>query len=72
MILKQIFNSCRFRGATIFEETVQSSLSKQWQVVMEKELNSLNENDTWGVINVCNLIGSKWVFKIKWDSKGKV
>lgn len=42
---------------------------------MKKELRSISKNATWEVVDVPsgeNLISAKWVFKMKFDSKGEL
>ena len=42
---------------------------------MKVEMNALNRNKTWDVVPVpsnWNIIGSKWVYKIKRDSSGNI
>lgn len=42
---------------------------------MDEELISLNNRNTWEILskpNNVNCIGSKWVYKIKTDSTGKI
>lgn len=51
-----------------YDEAVKSSESAKWREAIEDELKSLNENGTWEIVKKparCNVIGSKWVFKIK-------
>lgn len=58
-----------------YEEAIQSSLSKQWRKAMDIELKSLTENNTWDVIDKpenCDVIDSKWVYRIKRENQGKV
>jgi len=60
---------------TTYEEAMKSSSSKQWQQAIDAELKSLAENDTWDIVDKpsnCDIIDSKWVFKIKRDNKGKI
>lgn len=44
---------------------------KDWLAAMDDELNSLNENNTWQIINKppnAKLLSTRWVFKIKDES----
>ena len=46
-----------------------------WEVVIEEELKTLKEAETWEVVEVpagVNVIGSKWVFWAKKDAAGNV
>lgn len=52
-----------------YEEAVQSEHSTEWKRAIVEELQSINENDTWEIVdrpnNCMNVVGSKWVFKLK-------
>ena len=46
-----------------------------WQQVMEEEYKSLVENDTWELTLLpkdCQVIGSRWVYKIKQNGNGMI
>jgi hypothetical protein len=47
----------------------------KWQVAMEDELKSMGSNDVWDLVENstgAKRVGYKWVYKIKYDSKGNV
>lgn len=51
-----------------YTEAINSGDSQHWKAAMIDELKSLEENDTWDIVqrpNNCNVIGSKWVYKVK-------
>lgn len=52
-----------------YDEAVQSEHGTEWKRAIEEELQSLDENDTWEIIDrpkdCKNVVGSKWVFKLK-------
>lgn len=53
---------------TTFKEAKNSSDSENWMAAVRDELKSLEENQTWDIVkkpNNCNVIGCKWVFKLK-------
>ncbi|KAL0442098.1 UNVERIFIED_CONTAM: Retrovirus-related Pol polyprotein from transposon RE1 [Sesamum radiatum] len=53
-----------------FEDAVQNP---KWQEAMNKELKALSDNNTWSLIQLPKgkkAIGSKWVFKIKYNLDG--
>lgn len=55
-----------------FREAVQD---KRWREAMEAEIKSIEENDTWELVELpmgTNVIGVKWVFKTKYNEKGEV
>jgi hypothetical protein len=42
---------------------------------MEDELKSVGSNDVWDIVEIpdgANRVGSKWVYRTKYDSKGNV
>ena len=41
----------------------------------EAEMNSMNTNDVWDLVEISNggkIVGCKWVYKTKCDSKGNI
>lgn len=51
-----------------YEDAMKSKNSNEWKAAIEDELKSLHENETFEVVNKpkhCNVIGNKWVFKLK-------
>lgn len=53
---------------TTYEEALNSSECKNWEKAINEELNSLVINNTWEIIkkpNNVNVVGCKWVFKLK-------
>lgn len=58
-----------------YEETMKSKENGQWKAAMQEELKSIQQNDTWDLVDLPKgrkAIGSKWVFKKKCDAAGKV
>lgn len=58
-----------------YEEAVNSQQSKEWKDAMKEELESLEKNNTWELVEYPqgkNVIGSKWVFNIKYLPNGKI
>lgn len=46
-----------------------------WRKAMEEELHALNQNQTWRLVSTSltlNVVGSKWVFRIKRDIDGSI
>lgn len=57
------------------QEAFNSPHSRKWKLAMQEELNSIEENDTWKLVDLpCGrkAIGSKWVFKLKRDVDGNI
>jgi hypothetical protein len=54
---------------------MKSPKSAQWKRAMQKEYNSLIENNTWSMEKLPpgrKLIQNKWVFKLKFKLNGEV
>ena len=57
------------------KEALSSSAKREWMKAMESEINSLNANKVWDLTELpCGqkAIGSKLVFKRKYDSGGNM
>ena len=57
---------------TCFEEAIGNA---KWQKAMDEEISALDENETWDLVplpNSKNVIGCKWVYKVKHNSDGTV
>lgn len=55
-----------------FEDAVQLEV---WRKAMEAEITSIEENNTWELIDLpegAKVIGLKWIFKTKFNEKGEV
>ena len=49
--------------------------SNKWNEAMIDELNSMEKNDVWELVekpNGCKPVGCKWVFKTKLDPNGSI
>ena len=58
-----------------FKDALASPDRAEWQNAMEKELESLQTNDVWDLVELPEgrkAVGSKWVFKLKVDADGSV
>ncbi len=71
MILHSI--ECRDTEPKTYEEAM-CSLRHKWEEAITSELDSLDENKTYEVCKLPlptnkNILGTKWVFKIKFNSK---
>lgn len=57
------------------EEALSGKDAKMWEKAMNEELNNMKENEAWEIVErpkKTNVIGSKWVFKIKRDNAGEI
>ena len=57
------------------EEAFSCEHKTEWKSAADSEYQSLMENDTWDLVELPDgreVVGSKWVFKVKRDSAGKV
>lgn len=57
-----------------FEEAMNSDEHKHWQIAMDSEINSLNKNNTWHIVDTPKdkkVLDVKWVFKRKSDKDYK-
>ena len=55
-----------------FEEAIRDD---NWVQAMDEEMNSIEKNDTWDLVdlpNDKNIIGVKWVYKTKVNEKGEI
>jgi hypothetical protein len=58
-----------------YRQALKCSDNEEWKVAMEKELDSIRQHETWSIVDLPKgrtAIGSKWVFKIKTDTEGKI
>jgi len=58
-----------------FHQAMQDSNSEKWIKAMNEEYKSMQDNKVWELVPLpegVKLIGCKWIFKTKWDSKGNV
>ena len=56
-------------------EALNSPESEQWKAAAEDEIKSLNDHETWTLEQLPpdrHVVGSKWVFKTKYNSEGEI
>ena len=56
-------------------EALSSEHSVEWKEAMDAEYNSLMQNETWELVPPPvgkNIVGSRWVFKIKHNVDGNI
>jgi len=55
-----------------FEEAIKE---EKWRKAMEAEIKSINDNNTWELVDLSDgakVIGVKWIFKTKFNEKGDI
>ena len=60
---------------TSFEEDMRSVNSSKWTVAMDDEMKSMSANKVWDLEEIpkgAKILGYKWVYKTKSNSKGNV
>ncbi|OQR85565.1 RNA-dependent DNA polymerase [Achlya hypogyna] len=56
-------------------EALNGPQAKEWQTAMQSEIDNLIQNGTWELVakpTDTNIVGHKWVYKVKFDSNGEV
>ena len=56
-------------------EAVNSEDSKLWKKAMVEEMDALDKNEAWDIVDLPSgrkSVGSKWLFKKKFNAEGKV
>jgi hypothetical protein len=56
-------------------EAVNSEDNKLWKKAMVEEMDALDKNEAWDIVELPvgrKYVGSKWLFKMKLNAKGKV
>ena len=60
---------------TSYEEAMRSVHSSKWLEAMKDEMRSMSSNSVWDLEEIpkgAKIVGCKWIYKIKHDSKGNV
>jgi len=74
----EIYNSKEIQmedDPTSFEEAMRSVNSSKWTAAMEDEMKSMSANKVWDLKEIskgAKIVGCKWVYKTKCDSKGNI
>ena len=59
----------------MYEEAIEDSNAEKWRTAMNEEYKSLMDNETWDLVLPPpnrQVIGSKWIYKIKQKADGNV
>jgi hypothetical protein len=68
-------HSTKIAEPATYQEALQSEHADLWKAAIDDEMASILSNDTWEVVEPppgANIIGSKWVLKVKYDTSGQV
>ena len=60
---------------TSYNQAVNGPYSDLWKDGIHQELHALHSNNKWNVVPIPvrqNIVGSKWVFKLKRDASGNI
>ena len=63
------------RELTTYKQVIARDDSAKWDSAMKAELEAMKEQDVWTVVPELknrNIVGSKWVYKIKRDANGNI
>lgn len=58
-----------------YQEAIECAYHAQWALAMKAEMNALKKNSAWTLVQPpphVNIIGSKWVYKIKLREDGNI
>jgi len=60
-------NYCSINVPTTYQEAVSCNEAEQWQAAMDREIKSINENNTWELVNKPEkeILDVKWVYSKK-------
>ena len=69
--------ACMTRVAEVREPERYTEAAKDanWHATMEEEMHALAENETWDLVDALKgvkLIGSRWVYKVKYNTDSSV
>ena len=70
-----IIENSQFSEPMNYSEAVSGKLKDKWVDSMNEEFKSLEKNKTWDIVdrpNGKNILGCKWVYRIKRDSNGNI
>ena len=69
------YNVCQIDEPKSIREAFEGDYAKEWKAATDSEYKSLIENNTWELTELPvgrKLIGSKWIFRVKYDNDGTV
>lgn len=75
MFTTQPYNAYQIQEPKSLKEALITNHAKQWKAATDSEYESLIKNETWKLVELPHdreIIGCKWVFKVKFDSNGKI
>ena len=65
----------RIEEPTTIENVLSGEYSKEWKAAADLEYSALMDNQIWSLVELPkeqNVVGFKWVFRVKYDDKGEV
>ena len=69
------YQAVRIEEPTTIDNALNGEYSKEWKAAADLEYGALMENQTWSLVEPpkeCNVVGCKWVFRVKYDGNGNV
>jgi hypothetical protein len=72
---EDVIDIAKMDDPTSYKEAMKNENSPKWHEAIEEELRSMCSNDIWDLVEIpdrAKRVGYKWVYKIKYDSKGKI
>ena len=69
------YQAAKIEEPKTIDDALNSNHSQEWKVAADFEYSSLIENQTWDLVKLPkghNIVGCKWVFRVKNDGNGKV
>lgn len=74
-LLEHEFNVGDDSYPSTFHKAIFSSYSSNWMKAMQEELKSMDQNGVWDLMKLSmryKIVGCKWVFKTKYDSRDEI
>ena len=69
------YQAVKIEEPNTIDDALNSDYSQEWKKAADLEYSSLMENQTWSLVKPPkgrNVIGCKWVFRVKYDGNGEV
>ena len=69
------YQAVKIEEPNTIDDALNSDHSQEWKKAADIEYSSLMENQTWSLVKLskgCNVVGCKWVFRVKYDGNGEL